>query len=204
MKSPEGMELRVGVGPPPLEPSDADLELVRRCRTRDESAWKTLYEKHHAFVYRVARRLGTPPEEAEDVVHEVFMVVFDQLERFQGGKLTTWVYRITANVASHRHRKRRRRRAIAELSARIGLASPPDPELLASRASDARAIDRILEGMSPKKREVFALFELEGLSGEDIAERVGCPINTVWSRLRHAREEFRRIGRRLGLLEDCP
>ena len=204
MESPEGMELPVGFEAPDSTPADGDLALVRRCRAGDASALRTLYETHHAFVFHIARRLGTPPEETEDVVHEVFMVVLRSLDRFEGGKLTTWMYRITANAVSYAHRKRRRRRALAELCTRVGLPSPVDPESLASAASDARAVDRILEQMSPKRREVFALFELEGSSGEEIAERVGCPINTVWSRLRRGRAEFLRIGRRLGVLEGSP
>jgi len=138
------------------------------------------------------------------VVHEVFIVVLKKIDQFRDGRFTTWLYRITANVVSHRHRKRRTRRALADMAQRIGLAGPPTPEDVSSAASDARAVEQILERLSPKKRAVFALFELEGLSGEEIAEREGCPVNTVWSRLRHAREDFCRIGSKMGLLEDTP
>lgn len=182
--------------------ADPELALVRRCRAADRSAWRSLYEAHQPFVHRVARRLGTPSDEVEDVVHEVFMVVMAKLEHFQGGRFTTWLYRITANVSAHHHRKRRRRRVLQSWSERMGFGSAESPEAISSAASDARAVDAILERMSPKKREVFALFELEGLSGEEIAEHVGCPVNTVWSRLRHGRQDFLRIGRRLGVLED--
>ena len=86
-------------------------EVVARCRAQDQSAWKELYDAHFDFVYRVARRLGTPAAEAEDVVHDVFEVVFKKLDQFEEGRLTTWMYRITANVVSDRHRRRRVRRA---------------------------------------------------------------------------------------------
>ena len=56
--------------------------------------------------------------------------------------------------------------------------------------------------MKPKHREVFVLFEVEGIPGEEIAERMGCPLNTVWTRLFHARKEFARIGRRYMNFED--
>ena len=72
---------------------------------------------------------------------------------------------------------------------------------MAERKSAESAVERVLERMSPKKREVFALFELEGLSGEAIAERLACPINTVWTRLHHARAEFVTVARRLGCLD---
>ena len=184
-----------------LEPPARDLGLVRRCRAEDESAWRTLYEENYRFVFRVARRLGTPEDEADDVAQEVFVIVLAKLDTFSDGKLTTWLYRITANVVSHHHRKRRARRAVAEWRARLGLGSPPSPEDLSVRASQRNAVGRILEQMSPKRREVFALFELEGLSGEEIVERLGWPLGTVWSRLRLARRDFLRIGRRLGVLE---
>ncbi len=199
MESPGRLEL-VAAGTKPAD-EDRELALVRRCRAADGSAWRSLYEAHHPFVHRVARRLGTPSDEVEDVVHEVFMVVIAKLDQFQGGRFTTWLYRITANVTSHYHRKRRRRRMLQTWFVPFGQTTPPSPEAHASAASDARTVDAILECMTPKKREVFALFELEGLSGEEIAERVGCPVNTVWSRLRHARRDFLRIGRRQGVLE---
>jgi RNA polymerase sigma-70 factor (ECF subfamily) len=178
------------------------LAMVERCRARDESAWKELYDAHFDFVLRVARRLGTPDAEAEDVVHDVFVVVHRKLDRFEGGRLTTWLYRITANVVSDRHRKRRVRRAFESLKLWIGGEAGDSPERAAERASATRAVERVLERMNPKKREVFALFELEGLSGDEIAERIGCPLNTVWTRLYHARKQFLEIARRLKVLDE--
>jgi RNA polymerase sigma-70 factor (ECF subfamily) len=176
-------------------------EVVARCRAQDQSAWKELYDAHFDFVYRVARRLGTPAAEAEDVVHDVFEVVFKKLDQFEEGRLTTWMYRITANVVSDRHRRRRVRRAFEDLKVWIGGVAPELPDRAAERKSAESAVERVLERMSPKKREVFALFELEGLSGEAIAERLACPVNTVWTRLHHARAEFVTVARRLGCLD---
>lgn len=181
--------------------SDEQSLVLQRCRARDQAAWKELYDAHFDFVYRVARRLGTPEPEIEDVVHDVFEVVFKRLDSFTEGRLTTWLYRITANVVSDRHRRRRVRRAFEALRVWVGGAAGPSPERSAEQRSASRAVERILERMPAKKREVFALFELEGLSGEEIAERLGCPVNTVWTRLHHARKDFLAIGRRLGCLD---
>lgn len=178
------------------------LAVVDRCRARDESAWKELYDAYFDFVLRVARRLGTPEAEAEDVVHDVFVVVHKKLDRFEGGRLTTWLYRITANVVSERHRKRRVRNAFETLKIWIGGEPSESPERSAERSSATRAVERVLERMNPKKREVFALFEIEGLSGEEIAERIGSPVNTVWTRLYHARKQFLEIARRLRVLDE--
>lgn len=177
-------------------------DVLARARARDEAAWRELYDANFDFVFRVARRLGTPDGEAEDVAHDVFMIVFRKLDTFEGGRLTTWLYRITANVVSDRHRRRRVRRAFENLKVWVGASETATPERIAERSSAGRAVDRVLERMKPKKREVFALYEIEGLSGEAIADRVGCPVNTVWTRLYHARKEFLSIAKRLGCLEE--
>ncbi|MBK6683438.1 MAG: sigma-70 family RNA polymerase sigma factor [Deltaproteobacteria bacterium] len=177
------------------------LAVVERCRAADAAAWRELYEANYGMVERTARRLGTPAEEVEDVVHEVFMVVHRRLDDFRGGRLTTWLYRITANIVSDRHRRRRVRRAFESLKLWIGGQAQDTPDRAAEKAHATRRVEQILERMAPKKREVFALFELEGLPGEEIAERLGCPVGTVWTRLHHARAEFLKIGRRLGALE---
>jgi RNA polymerase sigma-70 factor (ECF subfamily) len=179
-------------------------ELLDRCRSGDVAAWRRLYDAHFDFVYRVARRLGTPLEELEDVCQETFLVAFRKLDAFREGRFSTWLYRIAANVASDRHRRRRVRRAFAELwggnredGAELGAVSPRTPETAYESAEAEALVSRILERMAPKKREVFALFEVEGLSGEEIAERVGCKVATVWTRLFHARKEFEQLGARM-------
>jgi RNA polymerase sigma-70 factor (ECF subfamily) len=125
-------------------------ELVARCRLDDDAAWKELYDAHFDFVYRVARRLGTPEAEAEDVAHDVFLVVYRKLGDFEGGRLTTWLYRITANVVSDRHRRRRVRAAFLALKTWIGAEPAESPERSAEKSSATRAVERVLERMSPK------------------------------------------------------
>jgi RNA polymerase sigma-70 factor (ECF subfamily) len=174
-------------------------ELLDRCRSGDVAAWRRLYDAHFDFVYRVARRLGTPAEELEDVCQETFLVAFRKLDRFREGKLSTWLYRIAANVSSDRHRRRRVRRAFGSLWGGGGgeESSARTPEREYESAEAEALVSRILERMAPKKREVFALFEVEGLSGEEVAERVGCKVATVWTRLFHARKEFEALGARM-------
>ena len=176
--------------------------LLARCRQNDERAWRELFDAHFAFVWKVAKRLGTPAGEVDDVCQEVFVVVFRKLGDFQHGRFTTWLYRIVANVVSDRHRRRRfgeamRSRAEAVLPAR--LAPSKTPEAAMAERDAQVAVDRVLQRMAPKKREVFALYELEELSGDEIAERVGCNVATVWTRLHYARKEFVQIAQQLGL-----
>ena len=177
---------------------ESDAQWAQRCCAGDNSAWRALYHAHWAQVVRTARSLGTPLGEVEDVAHEVFMVVHRKLSDFDHGRLSTWIYRITANVVSAQHRRRKVRRRFTHLARSLGLRvaageGPRHPGAAVEQADDVRTVHRVLERMSPRKREVFALFELEGKTGPEIAELVGVPENTVWSRLRTGREEFARI-----------
>jgi RNA polymerase sigma-70 factor (ECF subfamily) len=176
---------------------------VAKCRAGDRSAFRALYDSHFSRVHRTARLLGMPASELDDVTQEVFTTAFSRLDRFAGGNFGHWLHRICANVVTDRHRKRRVRETFARLlgtGPELEVERAPGPEANSIRAQSQRQIAVILSRMKPKHREVFALFELEGLSGEEIAERVECPVNTVWTRLHHARAEFVRIGQKRGLV----
>jgi RNA polymerase sigma-70 factor (ECF subfamily) len=182
-----------------------DGEWVARCKAGDRAAFRQLYERHFRSVHRTALCLGTPPGELEDVGQEVFGHAFRRLDLFNGGNFGHWLHRICANVVTDRHRRRRVREAFRQLwgrSADEQEARGPGPESASLRAQAQQHVAQILARMRPKQREVFALFELEALSGEEIAERVGCPVNTVWTRLHHARKAFVRIGRKRGFIEE--
>src|SRR5689334_4319479 len=174
----------------------ADDELVDRCRLGDTNAWRTLYERYSPSVHRFISALGIPPEEREDAAQDVFMAVYRSLARFRGeAQLSTWIYRIAARHAGRMGRRRRVREFLNALVTREpGPPPPPDPS---ERASNLHLLDRMLSKLHPKKRVVFVLFEIEGLRVEEIARVVGCPENTVWSRLHHARSEMTRMARKV-------
>jgi RNA polymerase sigma-70 factor (ECF subfamily) len=175
-----------------------DVAILARCRAGEASAWKAFHDANFDFVYRVARRLGTPTAEIEDVCQDVFLVGFRKLDSFVEGRITTWLYRITERVVSARHRRRRVRSVVLAILAASGIpvaSGPQSPEGVLEARETRERVRQILERMSPKKREVFALYELEGLSGEEIAERVGCRIETVWTRLHYARQQFQALAR---------
>lgn len=178
---------------------DSDIELLARCRAGDAVSWQRLYDAQFEFVQRICRRLGTPDSELDDSVQDVFIVAFKKLDDFTEGRVSTWLYRIAANIVSGRHRRRRIRKTLLGLFG----AAPPEPVRPVDRDYDAREaqaqVAGVLESMAPKKREVFALFELEGLSGDEIAERIGCKVETVWTRLHYARADFEKIAKKRGL-----
>jgi RNA polymerase sigma-70 factor (ECF subfamily) len=173
----------------------ADDELVDRCRLGDTNAWRALYERHSPSVHRFISALGIPAEEREDAAQDVFMAVYRSLGRFRGeAQLSTWIYRIAARHAVRMGRRRRVREFLSALALREPPPpAPPDPS---ERASHLHMLDRMLTRLNPKKRTVFVLFEIEGLKVDEIARVVGCPENTVWSRLHHARSEMLKMARR--------
>lgn len=179
-------------------------EWVTRSRDGDRAAFRALYDFHFAQVHRVARHLGIPSSELDDVTQEVFTSAFSKLHQFEHGNFGHWLHRICANVVTDRHRKRRVREAFRHLFTpehAEEIDQGPSPEQHSEQGQAKRQVADILARMRPKHREVFALFELEGLSGEEIAERVGCPVNTVWTRLHHARAQFEKIGRKRGWID---
>jgi RNA polymerase sigma-70 factor (ECF subfamily) len=184
------------VGSHQAEPAAEDRVLVERCRNGDIVAWRTLYDRYAQPVFRFVSALGVPPDEREDAAQDVFVAVYRGLRQFRGeAQLSTWIYRIAARHASHLGRRRRVRSFLSILPWHETESEPqPDP---AEKASELRLLDRLLDKLSPKKRMVLVLFEIEGLGVNEIANVMGCPANTVWSRLRHARAELVKAARRV-------
>jgi RNA polymerase sigma-70 factor (ECF subfamily) len=184
------------VGSHQAEPVAEDRVLVERCRNGDIVAWRTLYDRYAQPVFRFVSALGVPPDEREDAAQDVFVAVYRGLRQFRGeAQLSTWIYRIAARHASHLGRRRRVRSFLSILPWHETEPEPqPDP---AEKASELRLLDRLLDKLSPKKRMVLVLFEIEGLGVNEIANVMGCPANTVWSRLRHARAELVKAARRV-------
>jgi RNA polymerase sigma-70 factor (ECF subfamily) len=188
-------------------PSDDEELLLARCRLGDRSALRELYERNVRMVMGMARRLGAPASDMEDVAQDVFAAAFRDLDKVRPGLLTAWLFKLTSHRVHDRHRHRHVRETFARLwrgaeEARAQ-AEIDGPEQTLLRSDATRRVERILLRMGRKKREVFALFELQGLPGEDIAQLLGVPLDTVWSRLFHARREFTRIGRSLELFEQA-
>jgi RNA polymerase sigma-70 factor, ECF subfamily len=190
-------------GPDVARSNAEEEDLLACCRRGERLAMRALYDRHARVVMARARRLGLPPDEVEDVAQEVFTAAFQNVSKIRPGALSAFLFRLTSNRVTDRFRRRRVREAFAQW---FGASEPEGrfdgPEDAALRRDAERHVGRILARMSQKKRDIFALFEIEGASGEEIAEQLQIPIDTVWTRLHHARIEFAKIGRGLKLLED--
>jgi RNA polymerase sigma-70 factor (ECF subfamily) len=166
-------------------------DLVARCQRGEKEALGELYRQYRAEVARnLHRMLGPGRGDLEDVLQEVFIEVFRSIARFRGdAKVTTWLYRVCVNVALQRLRKRKRRAEVSgELVTERSTDETPERELDNRRRLDA--VYRILDELSPKKRVVFILHEIEGREPKEIAGIVGAPVLTVRTRLHYARKEF--------------
>lgn len=159
----------------------------------DETATLDLaqvYDRHAAFVWRAARRLGVPEAALEDVVHDVFVIVHRRLGDYDGrAALTTWLYGITRGVASNARRGRAREDRRIERAQPKPVTLPPTDDR--TRRTEAAAFVRsFLQSLDPGKREVFALVELEGHTVKDVAAMMQLNVNTTHARLRAARQAF--------------
>jgi len=160
--------------------------------------FEELYDAQFDFVWRSLRRLGVPAADLEDSAQEVFMTVHRRLAEFEPrAKVTTWLFKICMRAARDRRRRAHVRRELLDAHDFDALAdAAPDVTSELERRQDLELFDAALDDMEFDQRAVFVLFELEALSGQDIADALEIPLGTVYSRLRLAREAFRRRVRR--------
>jgi len=146
-------------------------------------------------AWQFARRLGVRPNDIEDAVQQVFLIVAERLDAIEPGRERSFVFGITLRVV-HKLRYARATRPLVAGEPLEAVDPSPTPEELAHRKSERERIERILGEMPHKLREVFVLYELERLSVPEVADLLGVPEGTVASRLSRARDEFRRLVRR--------
>jgi RNA polymerase sigma-70 factor (ECF subfamily) len=168
----------------------------RASRPLAMSDLESIYREHFRFVWRSLRRLGIAERDLPDAVHDVFLVVHKKLSSFVArAKVTTWIYGICLRTASDWRRSPRHTREL--LGAPAEAEASDDASAEAEYREAITILDRLLGEMPLEQRAVFTSFELDGMSGEQIAELLELPIGTVWSRLRLARECFRQSVNRL-------
>ncbi|MBL9105332.1 MAG: sigma-70 family RNA polymerase sigma factor [Myxococcales bacterium] len=172
--------------PPAREPSVAPVDPGDDPRAR----LAELYDDHADFVVRVARQLGAPASELEDIVHDVFLVVHRRHADYDParGSQRAWLYGICRNVVHHSLRGRTR----AELRLqRLPEPAPrPGPDEHVAQPQAQAVVQRFLDGLDEGRRLVFALIDIEGMPAPEVAAMLELNLNTVYSRLRLARRQF--------------
>ena len=155
-----------------------------------------LYRQSAPLIRSMLSRIAGLTADPDDLLQEVFLIALRRSEVLQSQDFPErWLYRVAINVALS-HRRRTKLRQFLHLDAFQDVASDWTPVIVLEKKEARSQVLQILEKISDRKRMVFVLFELEGLSGEEIAEVVGCPLKTVWTRLHYARRDFlKQLGR---------
>lgn len=193
----------------PGEQSDSqtDLQLVRKVRNGDRAAFDLLVVKYQSRVASIISRYVYDSQEVMDLTQETFVKAFRAIDRFRGDSaFYTWLYRIAVNTAKNFLEARGRRpQGSADVTDAENfddggrLRDPASPERLLQREQLQKALAEAIASLPEELRSAFLLREYDGLSYEDIARILECPIGTVRSRIFRARDS---VDRHLGPLLD--
>jgi len=182
----------------PMSERDADWQLVERVQRGDKRAFDLLVSKYQRKLFRLLSRLIRDQAEIEDVAQEAFIKAYRALPNFRGeSAFYTWLYRIAINTAKN-YLVAQGRRAPTQTEADIedaenfedgdSLRTEDTPERMLLSKQVAEAVNRAIERLPAELRTAIVLRELEGLSYDEIAASMNCPIGTVRSRIFRARE----------------
>ena len=165
------------------------------------SSFRDMFESEYAYVRTSARRLGIRERELDDLVHDVFLAVHRKLGDFEPGRpVRPWLFGITFRVVLGQKRRFAYSREQLSQAEPVDAADdqPPADERLETEER-RRMVHEALAALDDEKRAVFILHELDEIPMADLARALDVPTNTAYSRLRLARQEFRRVLERLVL-----
>lgn len=180
---------------------EADRVLVERVQNGDVAAYDILVHRYRERLYSVVYNLVSNREDALDLTQEAFIKAFQSINRFRGkSSFYTWIYRIAVNNTLS-HLKKYRNRKFLSFDNLDNEASQTDIfEAVAAKTKTEKAtlmrelhekLNEALQKLSLKHRSVVVLFEIEGMSHEQIAEIINCSVGTVRSRLHYAKQQLK-------------
>jgi len=187
----------------PPSPADTDLMLVERTVAGDHKAYELLVLKYQRRIERLIGRMVRDTDLVEDIAQETFIRAYRALSQFRGeAQFYTWLYRIAVNTAKKALVDLKRDPLVSETTLRGGggddedetsaveneLTSAETPETVLAAKEIAAAVNSAMEALPEELRQAVTLREIDGLSYEEIAEVMSCPIGTVRSRIFRARE----------------
>ncbi len=161
-----------------------------RAMTNAPDQFAEIFRQHARYLWRALLGLGVRAADVDDVCQEVLLVVHRRLPEFDGRALRSWLYAICLRAASEYRRSARVRREVS-------VAEPPEAELAHGTLEDVQMRDlwrRLLDGLDrldEDKRAAFVLYEIEELTVREVADAMGCPLQTAYSRLHAARAHMR-------------
>jgi RNA polymerase sigma factor (sigma-70 family) len=174
--------------------STDELTLLRRVAVKDRKAFEALYHLYYRRLFGYLLKLTRRAEMVEEVLNDVMLAIWKGAASFDGrSRPSTWIF----GIAYHKALKALARRPAAEVDGEAeGKPEPVDrdePESLAARRELAGVLGRALGSLSPEQRAVVELTYYYGLAYPEIAEIVGCPVNTVKTRMFHARRRLKEL-----------
>ncbi len=182
-------------------PYESEKALIAALKANDPAAYEQLIEQYADQVYRVAYRLLQNPHDAEDAMQEAFLAVYLRIDEFQNqAKLSSWLYRIVTNKALDILRKRQRKteaatNTIEDLGEDVAERLPDTQAVLPEDWIAQQEINDLittgLETLSPRLRAAFVLFEMEGLSMEEVAAALNILPSAAKVRVHRARQALR-------------
>ena len=184
-----------------MQQPDADAQLVERVKLGDVRAFEMLVVKYQRRIQRLIGRMVRDVDIVEDIAQETFIRAYRALPQFRGDSaFYTWLYRIAVNTAKKALMDMKRNPLVSESAMRSDedgdepsrteseLSDGETPEGILASKEIAVAVNSAVEALSDELRQAITLREIEGLSYEEIAEAMNCPIGTVRSRIFRARE----------------
>jgi RNA polymerase sigma-70 factor, ECF subfamily len=171
-----------------------DAALIELLRQNDLDALGTLFDRYYAQVFRTALAITHDSDVAEDITQDCFLKLHHYAQRIDTSlPLAPWMYRVTVNLAyTWITRRKNRRVSLESLVDQLMTPSVNAPDHLAEHAEIQDQVRRAVGELPFNQRVVVVLHYLSGLSLEEVAETLECPIGTVKSRLYYARETLRR------------
>jgi RNA polymerase sigma-70 factor (ECF subfamily) len=155
-------------------------------------SFEEVFRLHVDSVWRMAVAMGVDPASAEDVVQNVFVIAHERRDRFEAGRaVRPWLLGIARNVILHHHRGERRRESRLRLLPTPAPAEPHAREL--ERREAAELVEEFIAKLDDKKKIVFVLGFVEGLTAKEIAATLGLKLSTVYARAKAAEEAFARF-----------
>ena len=185
-----------------MDTTTADLTLVRRTKLGDHHAFDMLMLRHQQKLARVVSRYHKLPQQIEDIVQEAFIKAYLGIMSFrEDSRFSTWLHRIGVNTAIDFLAAERRRIPLDQPPIRVDTNEPialeivdeNNPEQLLATQQINVMVTNALKKLPKELRLAITLREFDGLSYEEIAEIMGCPIGTVRSRIFRARENISAI-----------
>ena len=191
--------MKPSVTPPTT--SDSDLQLVERTNAGDQRAFELLVIKYQRRIERLIARMVRDTDQVQDIAQETFIRAYRALHQFRGeAQFYTWLYRIAVNTAKKALLDMKRNPVVSDSALRntgdedetsyLGqeLTTDETPETVLAAQEIAEAVNAAMQALPEELRQAVTLREIEGLSYEEIAAAMECPIGTVRSRIFRARE----------------